>query len=88
MIDKILEQQETIKGLQNNQDSLIKIMKEYEQLIKKYNLMKKNANQLAKRIDKAIEYIEKKQKDDDNWLDYELCIEPQVLLDIFKGDNK
>ena len=44
-------------------------------------------DKLQERIDEAIEYIEKKQKDDDNWLDYELCIEPQVLLDILKGDN-
>lgn len=42
--DKILEQQETIKGMQQNEDSLIKIMKEYED----YKL----------RVDKAIQEID------------------------------
>ena len=41
--DKILEQQETIKGMQNNEESLLKIMKEYED----YKL----------RVDRAIECL-------------------------------
>ena len=44
MIDKIIEQQETIKGMQENEESAIKIMKMYED----YKL----------RVDKAIEKIE------------------------------
>ena len=43
MIDKLIEQQETIKGMQENEESAIKIMKMYED----YKL----------RVDKAIEYI-------------------------------
>lgn len=44
MIDKIIEQQETIKGIQENEDSAIKVMKMYED----YKL----------RVDKAIYFIE------------------------------
>lgn len=43
MIDKIIEQQEIIKGMQENEESAIKIMKMYED----YKL----------RVDRAIEYI-------------------------------
>lgn len=42
MIEKLIEQQETIKGMQENEKSAIKIMKMYED----YKL----------RVDKAIEY--------------------------------
>lgn len=50
MIEKLIEQQETIKGLQNNQESLIKIMKQYED----YKI----------RVDKAIKYITSVNLDD------------------------
>lgn len=43
MIDKLIEQQEQIKAMQENEDSAIKIMKMYEEC--------------KKRIEKAIEYI-------------------------------
>lgn len=40
------------------------------------------------RIKKEVrEYIEEKEKDDDNWIDYELCIEPVVIKKILdKGE--
>ena len=44
MIDKLIEQQETIKAMQENEDSAIKVMGMYEEC--------------RKRIDKAIEYCE------------------------------
>lgn len=48
LVDKIKEQQETIKGMQENENSAIKIIKMYED----YKL----------RVDKAIEYIENHNK--------------------------
>lgn len=48
MIDKLIEQQETIKGMQENEYSAIKIMKMYED----YKL----------RVDKAIEYINNRKE--------------------------
>ena len=50
LVDKIKEQQEIIKGMQENQDSAIKIMKMYED----YKL----------RIDKAVKYITSVNLDD------------------------
>ena len=44
LIDKLIEQQEQIKAMQENEDSAIKIMKMYEEC--------------KKRIEKTIEYIE------------------------------
>lgn len=44
--------------------------------------------ELQQRNDKAIEYIEAKEKDDDNWIDYELLIEPSVIKEILKGSDK
>ena len=32
------------------------------------------------------EYIEEKEKDDDNWIDYELCIEPAVIKEILEKE--
>lgn len=49
MIEKLIEQQETIKGMQENEESAIKIMKMYED----YKL----------RVDKAIEYNKQKIED-------------------------
>ena len=65
LVDKIKEQQEIIKGMQENQDSAIKIMKMYEDLKKDYIRVKANEKILADLLDKeqkknkkAIEYIE------------------------------
>lgn len=43
MIDKLIEQQEQIKAMQENEDSAIKVMHMYEEC--------------KKRMEKAIEYI-------------------------------
>ena len=70
---KILEQQETIKGMQNNEESLIKIMKEYED----YKI----------RVDKTIEYMEKNSKISlDDSLSITLFY--SRLLEILKGSDK
>lgn len=72
MLKKIIEQQETIKGLQNNEESLIKIMKQYED----YKL----------RIDKAIEQLEKlKNLYDDN---YTISDKATDIIEILKGEDK
>lgn len=72
MLKKLIEQQETIKGLQNNEESLIKIMKQYED----YKL----------RIDKAIEQLEKlKNLYDDN---YTISDKATDIIEILKGSDK
>ena len=72
MLKKIIEQQETIKGLQENQESLIKIMKQYED----YKL----------RVDKAIEQLEKlKNLYDDN---YTISDKATDIIEILKGEDK
>ena len=48
LVDKIKERQEIIKKMQNNEESLIKIMKQYED----YKL----------RIDKTVEYIKHRKE--------------------------
>ena len=75
LVDKIKEQQETIKGMQENQDSAIKIMKMYEDLKKDYIRVKANEKILADLLDKeqkknkkAIEHLEES-------------------IDIIKGDS-
>ena len=82
LVDKIKEQQETIKGMQENQDSAIKIMKMYED----YKL----------KVDKAIEYIEENKRkgyripmseDYDFWNELNEN-EIKTLLEILKGDDK
>jgi len=78
VIDKIIEQQETIKGMQENEESAIKIMKMYED----YKL----------RVDRAIEYIKENKIegiDDDGysdaWFDY---VYVRDLLNILQGEDK
>ena len=72
MLKKIIEPQETIKGLQENQESLIKIMKQYED----YKL----------RVDKAIEQLEKlKNLYDDN---YTISDKATDIIEILKGEDK
>lgn len=95
LVDKIKEQQETIKGMQENQDSAIKIMKMYEDLKKDYIRVKANEKILAdllykeqKKNKKAIEFIyenaydeERKSCIDDLWG------EIPKLLNILKGEK-
>ena len=63
---------------------------ELEEYKRKYNLMKTNANQLASRIDKALEYIKSVKYE---WGDLEednedFDIDVYKLLDILKGEDK
>lgn len=39
-------------------------------------------------IKEVREYIEEKEKDDDNWVDYELLIEPIRIKEILDKENK
>lgn len=59
LVDKIKEQQEIIKGMQENQDSAIKIMKMYEDLKKDYIRVKANEKILADLLDKEQKKIRK-----------------------------
>ena len=74
MIEKLIEQQKTIKAMQENEESAIKIMKMYED----YKL----------RVEKAIEYIEKYVVDeyDYNGLRY-INDEKRHVLEILKGSD-
>ena len=71
-------------------DANAKLMDKIKLLEKKYTIMKENAETFAKRIDKAIEYIEKeKAKDEeDNFIDLYLDKYENDLLDILKGSDK
>ena len=62
-----------------------------EELEKKYLIMKENAETLAKRIDKAIEYIEKEEwylEEYDNNFINENVIKTTKLLNILKQEDK
>lgn len=72
LVDKIKEQQEIIKGMQENQESAIKITKMYED----YKL----------RVDKAIEYIKENCYDYDYETYSSLTTDEVIeLLEILKG---
>ena len=62
LVDKIKEQQEIIKGMQENQDSAIKIMKMYEDLKKDYIRVKANEKILADLLDKEQKKNKKGKK--------------------------
>lgn len=71
MLKKIIEQDEIIKGMQENENSAIKYMKQYED----YKL----------RIDKAIEQLEKlKNLYDDN---YTISDKATDIIEILKGSE-
>lgn len=73
LIDKLIEQQETIKIMQENEDNCLKIMKMYEECKKKIN--------------KAIEYIEKEKViKEGNTLEQITNYEKNILK-ILKGEN-
>ena len=74
LIDKIIEQQETIKGMQENEESAIKIMKMYED----YKL----------RVDKAIEILENIYMLDNVTITNNACNEIDKAINILKGDEK
>ena len=73
MIDKLIEQQETIKGMQENEESAIKIMKMYED----YKL----------RVDKAINILELSSQN--KGICTQIGTDTiQSALSILKGDEK
>ncbi len=75
MIDKLIEQQEQIKAMQENEDSAIKIMKMYEDC--------------KKRIDRAIKYIGTFDFDYlDSTYEHNARIVLENILEILKGSDK
>ena len=62
-------------------DANAKLMDKIKVLEKKYNIMKENAETLAKRNDKAIEYLNQPYRDN---FDYSRA----ELLDILQGVDK
>lgn len=70
-------------------DNAVDLLKENVEIKKKYNIMKENAETLAKIINKAIEYIENDKKDK-CMEDFKTGIMTRELkiLDILKGDDK
>lgn len=79
MIDKIIEQQETIKGMQENEESAIKIMKMYED----YKLRVDKAIELCEEqfIDYEVNYLGKKNK-------RYAVIDAGKIIEILKGNGK
>lgn len=66
------------------------LVNENETLQDKVYKLEEQLQQKNKIIKEVREYIEEKEKDDDNWIDYELCIEPVVIKEILDkvGDIK
>lgn len=65
-----------------DQKEEIERLKEDNEYLNKVNI------ELSSRNSKAMKYINEKQNDDDNWIDYELLIEPLVLIEILRGSDK
>lgn len=59
-----------------------------EELITTYDEKGKEIERLKNIIKEIREYIETKEKDDDNWVDYELLIEPIKIKKILDKENK
>lgn len=74
LVDKILEKDELIKGMKENEDSAIKIMKMYED----YKL----------RVDKAIEILENIYMLKDVSITNNACNEIDKAINILKGSDK
>lgn len=64
----------------------LKIINEEHQILNR--MIRKELQQKENIIKEVREYIEEKEKDDDNWIDYELCIEPIVIKKILEKENK
>ena len=83
--DECYEVGEVIKNLLNKLDEKndeIERLKQDNEYLNKVNI------ELSCRNSKAIKYINEKENNDDNWIDYELLIEPLVLIDILRGSDK
>lgn len=75
LIDKLIEQQEQIKAMQENEDSAIKVMGMYEEC--------------KKRINKAIKYIGTFDFDYlDSTYEHNARIVLENILEILKGEDK
>lgn len=62
--------------------------KEIERLQKELDKTRLSELDKEYKLNQVREYIEEKEKDDDNWIDYELCIEPVVIKEILDKENK
>ena len=54
---KKMNKEELENAFNETTDNAVKVINNHKELIVKYNIMKENAETLAKRIDKAIEYL-------------------------------
>ena len=76
--DEIVEKDKEIERLNNDIKELLKENGNKEKvIIAQDNIIKE-----------VREYIETKEKDDDNWVDYELLIEPIKIKEILDKENK
>ena len=63
------------------------LCKDYKKAIKKIGDIDKEKNNLQERIDKAIEYIEKSDDNENSYGDYDIEYHfKKELLDILKGE--
>lgn len=66
----------------------LELLEEIERLKQDNEYLNKVKIELSSRNSKAMKYINEKENNDDNWIDYELLIEPIVLIDILRGSDK
>ena len=88
-ITNMLVTDEDIKHIDKNWQSIIdeytKILVREKDLVIAQYLMRKQKDEIERLnniIKEVREYIETKEKDDDNWVDYELLIEPIRIKEI------
>ena len=82
-INKIFEQwKQFLSWCYENNDKTIEIHRDNLERVMAYT------RQLENIIKEIREYIEEKEKDDDNWVDYELLIEPIKIKEILDKENK
>lgn len=76
-----MNKEELEQAFNETTDNAVIVINDYKELIVKYNIMKENAETLAKRINKAIEYLNQPYRDN---FDYSRA----ELLDILQGVDK
>ena len=81
-IDDLVNENERLQDKIYKQNEEIGRLKEDNEYLNKVNI------ELSSRNSKAMKYINEKENNDDNWIDYELLIEPIVLIDILRGSDK
>ena len=83
-----MNKEELENAFNETTENAVKVINDYKELIVKYNIMKENAETLAKRIDKAIEYIEHRQEDINNGGNEHEYKSNEFIINILKGSDK